>query len=129
MLVAGSDSLTPAYGGSPQFLFHTITQTPPVTASIAQKICYSSLSLPLDTAATVHPMSVIMKSPKSSHQSTIQEHIYHTVQLLTSGNQRDFIHTNVESVRTIYISTLISAEHLSHSIYMFDSTILVGIHI
>ena len=43
------------------------------------------------------------------HTGTIQEHIYHTGQILMSGNKRDFIHTNVESVQSI--STLLLRLH------------------
>ena len=46
---------------------------------------------------------------------TIQEHIYHTAQQLISiVNQRDFFHTNVESVQSISTCTLLL---LSHNVY------------
>ena len=56
----------------------------------------------------MHPMPVIMNSPKSSK---IPDNTFTTQSkyILISGNQRGFIQTNVESVQSI--STLYSSSH------------------
>ena len=85
----------------PPTLFHTITQTPPVTASFisltASGHCHNHAPNACD-----HEFIQILH-----HTGTILEHIYHTAQILISGNHRGFIHTNVESVQSISTSTLL----------------------